>query len=62
MLINRKTGSCVLQKELETLVPIRLTTPRGTSFRKEIKESVNKPQIGIGSQRFTPLEETLEHL
>jgi aminobenzoyl-glutamate utilization protein B len=58
MLINR-TGSAVLQKNLETLGPIAYT-PEEQVFAKKIQESVNKPQIGLVSE-IKPLEETLEH-
>ncbi len=58
MLINR-TGSEVLQKNLESLGPISYTEEEQV-FAKKIQESVNKPQIGLVSE-IKPLEETLEH-
>ncbi len=58
MLINR-TGSAILQKNLETLGPISYTDEEQT-FAKKIQESVNKPQIGLVSE-IKPLEETQEH-
>jgi aminobenzoyl-glutamate utilization protein B len=58
MLVNR-TGSAVLQKNLETLGSISYTAEEQV-FAKKIQESVNKPQIGLVSE-IKPLEETLEH-
>ena len=58
MLINR-TGSEVLQKNLELLGPISYTDEEQV-FAKKIQESTFKPQIGLISE-IKPLEETLEH-
>lgn len=58
LLINR-TGSEVLQKNLELLGPISYTEEEQV-FAKKIQESTFKPQIGLVSQ-IKPLEATLEH-
>jgi aminobenzoyl-glutamate utilization protein B len=58
ILVNR-TGSAVLQKNLETLGPIIYTEEEQT-FAKKIQEATGKPQIGILSE-ITPMEETEEH-
>ena len=57
-MINR-TGSQVLQKNLELLGPISYTDEEQV-FAKKIQEITFKPQIGLVSQ-IKPLEETLEH-
>lgn len=58
LLVNR-TGSEVLQKNLEMLGPISYTEEEQV-FAKKIQESTFKPQIGLVSE-IKPLEVTLEH-
>ncbi len=58
VLVNR-TGSSVLQQNLETLGPITYTDEE-QAFAKKIQESTDKPQIGLVSS-IQPMEETLEH-
>jgi aminobenzoyl-glutamate utilization protein B len=58
ILVNR-TGSAVLQKNLETLGPITYTEAE-QDFAKKIQEATGKPQIGVSSE-IQPMEETEEH-
>lgn len=58
ILVNR-TGSAVLQKNLETLGPITYTEAE-QAFAKKIQEATGKPQIGVSSE-IQPMEETEEH-
>jgi aminobenzoyl-glutamate utilization protein B len=58
ILVNR-TGSAVMQKNLEALGPISYTEEEQV-FAKKIQEATGKPQIGLVS-KIEPMEETLEH-
>jgi aminobenzoyl-glutamate utilization protein B len=58
ILVNR-TGSAVMQKNLETLGPISYTQEE-QDFAKKIQEATGKPQIGLVSE-IKPMEETQEH-
>jgi aminobenzoyl-glutamate utilization protein B len=58
ILVNR-TGSEVLQKNLEFLGPISYS-PEEQDFAKKIQEATGKPQIGLVSE-IKPMEETQEH-
>ena len=58
ILVNR-TGSAVMQKNLETLGAITYTEEEQT-FAKKIQEATGKPQVGVLSE-IKPMEETQEH-
>jgi aminobenzoyl-glutamate utilization protein B len=58
ILVNR-TGSAVMQKNLETLGAITYTEEEQV-FAKKIQEATGKPQIGVTSE-IKPMEETQEH-
>lgn len=58
VLVNR-TGSAVLQQNLETLGPITYTSDE-QEFAKKIQEATGKPQIGLVSE-ILPMEETAVH-
>jgi len=58
ILVNR-TGSAVMQKNLETLGSISYTEEEQV-FAKKIQEATGKPQIGVVSV-IEPMEETQEH-
>ncbi|GAA0878073.1 M20 family metallopeptidase [Algoriphagus jejuensis] len=58
ILVNR-TGSAVMQQNLETLGSISYTEEEQI-FAKKIQEATGKPQIGVVS-KIEPMEETQEH-
>lgn len=58
ILVNR-TGSAVMQANLEALGPISYNEEE-QEFAKKIQEATEKPQIGLVSE-IKPMEETLEH-
>lgn len=58
VLVNR-TGSAVLQQNLETLGAITYTEDE-QEFAKKIQEATGKPQIGLVSE-ILPMEETAVH-
>jgi aminobenzoyl-glutamate utilization protein B len=58
ILVNR-TGSAVMQKNIEALGAISYTEEE-QAFAKKIQEANGKPQVGVISE-IKPMEETQEH-
>ncbi len=58
ILVNR-TGSAVMQQNIETLGAISYTEEE-QAFARKIQEATGKPQIGVVSE-IEPMEETQEH-